>query len=262
MMEAFPDELLLKIFENLSPSSILESSWQHPKSNHLANVCRVNRQCNRIATPLLYEVVGRDQGIAVDSRGRSFHVFQGSRFNQLIRTLRSRPVLWLCIKELSNHHVPNRDTSPDETDANADDPYSTDAKYTALLESMSDELRIPHSFDVVRRHELEAKNGTDMLFTLAIFLAPNLEHLVVNIAGQQESPSELGCLIIEGIARSACNLPLGRSHSFEKLRVLELHRLRTVPTTHALPLLSLPKLASLRLERWYVIRARTAWGNH
>jgi hypothetical protein len=261
-MDALPDELLLKIFENLSPSNIpLSSSWHHPNSRHLANVCSVDRRCNRIATPLLYEVVGRDQGVAVDSQGKSFHVFKGTRFNQLIRTLRSRPVLWSCIKRFSNHHFPNDSASPDETDVSPDHPYSTDAEYTALLDSMARELQIPDSFDVARRHCQGAKHGVDMLFTLAIFLAPNLEHLVVNVAGRQ-SPSVFGCLITEGIARSACQLPLGLSHSFEKLRVLELHSRGTFPTSYALPLLSLPKLDSLRLERWYVIRARTAWGNH
>jgi hypothetical protein len=91
----------------------------------------------------------------------------------------------------------------------------------------------------------------DILLTLCTFQSPRLERLWVSPTAPKANPP-LDSLLLEGINRSILGYPFGNVHSFEHLRVLHLDfsAYSRFPTSHALPLLLLPRLEVLTLGGW------------
>lgn len=235
-MDELPAELLGYII-----TAIDEPKPPYRRFRTLASLCLVNRNLNRIATPLLYKNIAR-------AATCHWRVGKNSLFYQCLKTLRSQPGLRAFVKQIQDVAI-ERGASGylDALENERAIVQSDDTDPVALMAALAEELDLP----VVERVLARYAYGEDIWPALCCLLAPNLER--VHILVRDAIPgTPLVPLLLEYICHSALGTPLGKVHSFEKLRFLHVDAgyPPRFPVTYAYPLLLLPRLETLILGDW------------
>lgn len=240
-MDRLPDELL-----GLIVNAIDEPTPPYQPSKTLASLCLVNRTSQRVTTPVLFENIVR-------AAPNYWHFEKRSIFYELLKTLRAQPKLRVYIKQLQDL----ADITPSTQSATVSEkgqlipqPNGTEAQ--ALIVALAEELQLPAVEDLVARHA----NCEDIWLTLCCLVAPNIER-INTLLRKRLRRQPASNLLIECIGRSALGTPLGKVHSFDKLRYLHVEPepgfMLKFPVTFAYPLLLLPKLETLILGEWGAI---------